>query len=145
MLRKLWMIAVLAVMVVLPMWNQPALAHHSGAAFSNNVIDLKGAVVDYVWRNPHVVVIWDVKGEDGKVVRWTGELASVESRLADGLTKDSLKPGEDVIMTVKPAKSGAPASVIAQIRHADGSMILGYSRRAGGAQANGATKTEGQY
>lgn len=137
MLRRSGVIAVLAVLVVLPMWNQPAQAHHSTAAFENNVTDMRGTVVEYIWRNPHVTVIWDVKGDDGKVVRWSGQLASVESVMADGLTKDTLKPGEEVIMSVKAAKSGAPVSVIAQIRHADGSMILGYSRQAGGVVSQG--------
>ena len=74
-------------------------------------LTLKGTVAEYDWGNPHVVVLWDVKDDAGKVTRWSGELASVSSMLADGMTKTSLKPGDDVIMTVHPAKSGSPQSV----------------------------------
>ena len=42
-------------------------------------IELKGTVAEYRWRNPHVLFFWDVKDENGKVVRWVGEFASVPS------------------------------------------------------------------
>ena len=131
MLRRMMMLVVPAVMLIA--MNPPARAHHSGAAYSQDQITLKGTVVEYDWGNPHVVVVWDVKGDNGAPVRWSGELASVSSMLADGMTKNSLKPGDDVVMVVKPAKSGSPTSIIVQIKRADGTMVLGYSRRAGGA------------
>jgi hypothetical protein len=94
---------------------------------------LRGTVAEYVWRNPHVLVVWDVKDDKGNVVQWTGELASPETLMGDGgMTKSTLKPGDEVIMYVRPAKSGSPHSVIDQIRRADGSMVLRWSRQAGG-------------
>jgi hypothetical protein len=48
------------------------------------------------------------------------------------MTKSTLKPGDEVIMYVRPAKSGSPHSVVDQIRRADGSMVLRWSRQAGG-------------
>jgi hypothetical protein len=136
MLRRMLMLAVPVVMLVV--MNPPAQAHHSGAAYSQDQVTLKGTVVEYDWGNPHVVVVWDVKGDSGTPVRWSGELASVSSMLADGMTKNSLKPGDDVVMVVKPAKSGSPTSIIVQIKRADGTMVLGYSRRAGGQAAQNA-------
>ena len=55
--------------------------------------------------------------------------------MADGgLTKDTLKPGDEVIMYVRAAKSGAPHSVVDQIKRGDGTMVLRWSRQAGGTQ-----------
>jgi hypothetical protein len=133
MLRRMLMIAVPVVMVSFTMLSLPVLAHHGTALWSNNEVTLKGSVVQYVWRNPHVLIEWTVKDDKGNAVQWTGELASPESLMADGgMTKDTLKPGDEVIMYVRPAKSGAPNSVVDQIKRGDGSMVLRWSRQSGG-------------
>lgn len=133
MLRRLLTMAALVVMVSLTLMNLPALAHHGTALWSNNEVTLKGTVVQYVWRNPHVLIEWTVKDDKGNAVQWTGELASPESLMADGgMTKDTLKPGDEVIMYVRPAKSGAPNSVVDQIKRGDGTMVLRWSRQSGG-------------
>jgi Family of unknown function (DUF6152) len=121
----------------------PLLAHHGTALWQAGEVAQKGTVVDYVWRNPHVLVTWSVKDESGKVVQWTGELASPESLMADGgMTKDTLKAGDEVIMYIRPAKSGAPNSVIDQIKRADGTMVLRWSRQAGGTEEERAARTK---
>lgn len=129
--RRLPLILVLLGIAVLTP-NHPLLAHHSTAAYSPNEITLRGTVVEYDWGNPHVLIVWDSKDESGNVVRWSGELASVSSLLADGMKKDSLKVGDDVIMTVRPAKAGTPHSVVDQIKRGDGTMVLAWSRQGGG-------------
>lgn len=137
MLRRTLMMAVVVVMVSFTMLSLPVLAHHGTALWKSDESTLKGTVVEYSWRNPHVLVVWDVKDDQGNVVQWTGELASPESLMADGgLTKDTLKPGDEVIMYVRAAKSGAPHSVVDQIKRGDGSMVLRWSRQAGGSEAD---------
>ena len=107
-------------------------AHHSNAKFDNeNVTVMDGTVVDYRWRNPHVIVIWDSE-KDGKVSRWYGDLASIPTSIADGLTKDSLKPGDKVRLSVYAAKAGTPEAVILYIEEPDGTVVLGWSTRGGG-------------
>jgi len=126
-------ITILVAVFLLPTVNQSALAHHGSALWSTDELTLRGTVVDYLWRNPHVLVVWSVKDASGKEVQWTGELASPVTLIGDGgMTKDTLKPGDDVIMYVRGAKSGAPHCVIDQIKRGDGSMVLRWSRQAGG-------------
>ena len=133
MLRPTLLITVMVALVAFPILNTPVVAHHGTALWSANEITLKGTVVEYVWRNPHALVIWDVKDDKGNVVQWTGELASPETLMGDGgMTKNTLNPGDEVIIYVRPAKSGAPHSVIDQIKRADGTMVLRWSRQAGG-------------
>lgn len=122
--------------------NRPVFAHHGTALWQAAEVAQKGTVVQYVWRNPHVLVIWSVKDDTGKDVQWTGELASPESLMADGgMTRDTLKPGDEVVIYVRPAKSGAPNSVIDQIKRADGTMVLRWSRQAGGTEEERAART----
>jgi hypothetical protein len=136
MFRRMLMISVAAFVML----SLPAMAHHSTAAFVDNEVTQKGTVVEFIWGNPHVEVVWDVKDDSGNVVRWRGELASVQSVMADGLNKDSLKPGDGVLMTVRAAKAGTPHSVINQIRRADGTMVLAWSRQGGGSAADRAAR-----
>ena len=143
MLRRVLPIAVLAVAVILPVWNLPLFAHHGAALWKTEEITLKGTVVDYSWRNPHVLLSWNVKDDSGNVVKWTGELASPESMMADdGITKDTFKPGEELILIVRQAKTNAPNSVIDQIKRADGTTVMRYSRQAGSQNYAGALTPE---
>src|SRR5206468_6314524 len=52
--------------------------------------------VEYKWRNPHVYVVWAVTDQSGKTTQWVGEMASLTSMIADGMTKDSLKMGDEI-------------------------------------------------
>jgi Family of unknown function (DUF6152) len=108
------------------------LAHHSIAQFTNSLSTMDGTVVEYRWRNPHVIVVWDSTDANGKVVRWVGELSSIATLMGHGLTKDSLKAGDAVKMSVYPSKAGTPESVVQYIQRKDGSVVLGWSQQAGG-------------
>ena len=132
MLRAMLVVALLATIVLLPMLTSPVLAHHGNAAWSTTGVTLKGTVVDYIWRNPHVLLVWTTKDDSGKAVQWTGEVASPESMMADdGWTKQTFKPGDEIVLVLRPAKSGVPNGVIDQIKRADGTVVMRYSRQAG--------------
>ena len=145
MLRAMLMVAVLAAIVLLPMLTSPVLAHHGNAAWSTTEVTLKGTVVDYVWRNPHVLLVWTTKDDSGKAVQWTGEVASPESMMADdGWTKETFKPGDEIVLVLRPAKSGVPNGVIDQIKRADGTVVMRYSRQAGSGNYAGPLTKEDQ-
>ena len=107
--------------------GQVAFAHHSTTYYSLEPKELRGTVVEFRWRNPHAVVVWDVKDESGKTVRWAGELSSVTTLMGDGLTKDSLKTGDEIIFNVRPSKAGTPAAVIQSMKKTDGTWVLRWS------------------
>ena len=130
MIRRLIAVSVLA--GALLSVSNAAFAHHGAATWGSTETTMKGTVVDYRWMNPHVMLIWNTTGSDGKVVKWTGELASIESMMADdGWTKSTFKPGDELVLTVRQSKSGTPTSVIDQIKRADGTVAMRYSRQAG--------------
>ncbi len=132
MLRRTTLTAMLVALVLLAIFNTAALAHHGTATWSDKDISMKGTVVQYIWKNPHVLLVWDTKDENGKVVQWTGEVASPESMMSDdGWRKDTFKPGDELTFTVRPSKTGAPNGVIDQIKKPDGTMAMRFSRQAG--------------
>jgi hypothetical protein len=132
MLRAMLLVTVLAAVVLSPMLTSPVLAHHGNAAWSTNEVTLKGTVVNYSWRNPHVLLFWTTIDDSGKTVQWTGEVGSPESMMADdGWTKETFKPGDELVLVLRQAKSGVPNGVIDQIKRPDGTVVMRYSRQAG--------------
>jgi hypothetical protein len=110
-------------------------AHHAAAGYardSDSVVRLEGVVVEFRWRNPHVVLVWDVTDASGTVVRWRGELASPSSMTGRaGMNRTSLKPGDPVEVYAFPALRGTPQSIPIRIL-SDGRMLLEDNVRGGG-------------
>jgi hypothetical protein len=131
-LRRLFGLFLLALMGISVVLSGVVSAHHSAALFEDDEIAARGVVAEVTWRNPHVLLHWDVKDDKGKVVRWVGEMASVTSVMADGLTKNSFKPGDEIIITFRPARAGTPESVIGTILRPDGKILLPWGRQGGG-------------
>jgi hypothetical protein len=83
-----------------------ASAHHGLAEFDQTKkVTLKGTVTEFHFVNPHVVVEFDVKNDNGDVRKWQAEMTT-PARLK-GWTATSLEPGNVVTVTGYPAKSGA--------------------------------------
>ena len=128
---QIFAIAVTGLVAVFAIPGGVALAHHSNAEYGDKLTTMNGTVVEYRWRNPHVTVVWDAKDASGKVVRWFGELASITSVMGHGLTKNSLRPGDEIRITVFPSKLGTPQSVIVNILRPDGTVVLGWGQQNG--------------
>ncbi len=128
-LRRAFLLAVLALVAVLPMLSGVVLAHHSRAHYGNEEQTTKGVVLEYKWRNPHVFVVWAVKDQSGKTTQWIGEMASLTSMIADGMTKDSLKMGDEITVVAFPSKNpGSAEALIKKITKADGTVVIDNSR-----------------
>ena len=113
------------------MFGAVAFAHHSAAQYSREIMTTRGTVEQYIWRNPHVTLIWNVKGANGETRQWVGELASVTSMIADGMRKDSLKPGQEVEVIACPSMiPGSHEAWIRTIKAADGKVIIDAGRGA---------------
>ena len=97
------------------------LAHHGAATFDTvGEITLKGTVTEWVWSNPHSILRIDVKAEDGTVKNWSVATANVADLSKRGWTRRLLNPGDQVTVTIQPAKSGAPVGMIRNVVLADG-------------------------
>ena len=84
-----------------------AFAHHSGHAYDRkNPVTFTGTVTEYQFRNPHSLILVDVKDEHGVVTNWVVLTASPTKLFRAGWTRDTLKPGETVTVTGFPSKDG---------------------------------------
>jgi len=102
-------IAVAALLLIgIPLW-----AHHGNASYDNeNPITIKGAVTEFAWTNPHVQIYLDVKDDKGGLVHWSVETYSPGKLVRAGWAKDIVKAGDQVSITLIPAKSGAPVGFL---------------------------------
>jgi hypothetical protein len=102
-------------------------AHHSRAGIyetDDKRIEMKGTVTEWKWRNPHVFLVWNAKDSNGKVVQWTGELSSVTSMMSEKLTRTSFKAGQEITVSVVPARAGTPQGLLVKVVMEDGSVPL---------------------
>jgi|RhiMetdeSRZDD1v2_1073273.scaffolds.fasta_scaffold15236_6 hypothetical protein len=122
--ERLLAIVVLAIAVV-PLSAGLLWSHHSVAGYdTQKEVVLHGVVKEFNWRNPHVYVVWEVKDQSGKVVEWAGEMNSPTSMIQVGMNRNSLKPGDEVVITVNPSKTSNPLGIIRKITMADGRLIV---------------------
>ena len=109
----------------------PVAAHHSAAMFEEDPAKsllLTGTVVRWVWANPHCLLQFDVKGEDGQTVRWVAETSNPLDMVNRGWSSRSLKAGDEVTVAVRPARNGKPVGNITQVQFTDGRTLIATGR-----------------
>jgi hypothetical protein len=111
--------------VVLLTSGLPVLAHHafSGEFDQSKPITLEGVVTRIDWENPHVHFYVDVPGPDGLVVNWSCETGGPTRLARRGWTRDSLKPGDKVIVHGYLARDASHAVDGRQVTLANGRKI----------------------
>ena len=120
--HKLMAALVLAIGVV--SLSVPLLAHHGTAAFENEKkVTVRGTVTEWLWSNPHCLLGVDVKGDDGKVVHWVGEVQNPVSMTNVGWSKAAIKVGDEVTITLLPVKNGLPLGRLVSVALPNGKML----------------------
>jgi Family of unknown function (DUF6152) len=86
-----------------------AVAHHSLAMFDReHPVQLIGIVREFKFASPHAFIALEVTGKDARAVIWNLEGDSPNSLKWDGWSSQSLKPGDELRLTVEPLRNGAP-------------------------------------
>jgi hypothetical protein len=100
-------------------------AHHSTVAYSLQSIVLKNATMTKVlWAQPHIVLTFTVKENNGTVSTWNTESGSPGSVARLGWNRNSVKPGDKVTIELYPAKNGARVGRLKKIIFPDGHELL---------------------
>jgi hypothetical protein len=108
----------------------PALAHHSGAGVDRTrTITVKGVVKEFRWTNPHSWIDLEVRSDTGAVEVWSIEMNPPPFLIRAGWRSSTLKPGDEVSVTLNPMRSGDPGGIFVSVTLADGRVLGG---RAGG-------------
>jgi hypothetical protein len=117
---------VLALGIGVSIFSLPLFAHHGAAAYDmGKSVTLKGTVTQWVWANPHCILQLDVTDDHGQVVQWSAETENPSSMVHYGYTKQSMKPGDQVTVTVVPVKNGKPFGRIVEVVLPNGQKLAG--------------------
>ena len=115
------------------------VAHHAfGAEFdADKPVKLKGTVTRMEWVNPHSWIHIDVKKPDGTVEEWMIEGGTPNTLLRRGFSKDSLRPGTEILVDGFQSKDGRPRANGRDLTLPDGRALFFGSQGTG---APGETK-----
>lgn len=120
--KRAWL-AALAVLggglVAMPSW-----AHHTYAMFDfSTVYTVKGTVQSFHFTNPHSFIELQVPngkgGWDPWRIQWDGPAALIKQ----GVTPESLKPGQQVTLVMHPLKDGSHGGYAWEITMPDGRKL----------------------
>ena len=89
-----------------------ASAHHSFAAtyLEDQEVSIEGDLVQFLYRNPHSfvhIMAPDPKDKSAGMIRWAVEWGGGGQLGQQGVTRETLKPGDHVIITGSPGRNPA--------------------------------------
>lgn len=86
-----------------------AYAHHSFAAtyLEAESVTIEGELVQFLFRNPHSFVQVMVKEKDGTMVRYAVEWGGTGQLGGQGVTRETLKPGDFIVIIGSPGRNAA--------------------------------------
>lgn len=113
-----------ALAILLLVAGGSAWSHHSTAIYdSDNPIELAGTVVEWKFVNPHCIIEIEVENEDGGTAVWSVEGSNTAGLFRRGWTPETLRPGDRIVVTVRPLRSGAPGGNYNNVRWQDGTPV----------------------
>ena len=114
------------------MTGAQAYAHHSFAAtyFEDKTVKIEGKLVQFLFRNPHSFVHIEAPDETGAMQRWAVEWGGAGQLGGQGVTRETLKPGDVVTITGNPGRNPADhrLRMVSLRRNSDG---FGWGQRPG--------------
>jgi hypothetical protein len=98
-------------------------AHHSiaGVYDTSQQVTVEGVVAEFQFVNPHPYVTVEVRQQGGEPQRWKLEMDNLSELVQAGMTKESLKPGDQVVVKGNPLRAKGQNLYIRKLeRRADG-------------------------
>ena len=106
----------------------PLSAHHGAAGYNmDRELVMKGTVTEWLWANPHCFLKYDATDDAGNLSHWAVEVSNPTDMVRRGWSKHSLKPGDEVTLTVRPAKNGAPVGQLLKVVLPNGQTLIGWN------------------
>lgn len=102
---------------------QQVEAHHSFAMFDReHPTRISGTIREFQWVNPHTWV-QIMAPHNGRITEWSIEGRSPNVLSRRGWNRQTLRPGDEVTLTIYPLKDGRPGGAIVSVQFANGRVI----------------------
>ncbi|HEX4025379.1 MAG TPA: DUF6152 family protein [Steroidobacteraceae bacterium] len=110
--------------LTLMLFSAPAWVHHSYAMFDpTRKISVSGTITEFHWTNPHASFKVSATTAAGAPEIWAVEMGSPNNLIREGWKRTTLKPGDQVTVTVTPLRDGSPGGSYLGIVLADGKTL----------------------
>jgi heme/copper-type cytochrome/quinol oxidase subunit 2 len=102
----------------------PVFAHHGTAAFNTEkTITMKATVTQWYWANPHCFLRFDYQNDKGEVEHWVVETSNPPDMTNKGWSRNTLKVGDEITVTLWPVKNGKPLGRVSEILLPNGQTL----------------------
>ena len=81
-------------LAVFALVSVPLSAHHSWPVSHDQLVTVKGKVIDFIWANPHPMIALEVQTNDGRTEKWQVGGPAINRMEANGWIKTTVKPGD---------------------------------------------------
>jgi uncharacterized protein DUF6152 len=113
----------IALIVLLALGTQFAMAHHSFAMFDTaKSVTITGTVSTFEWTNPHAYIEIDTADATG-AKHWSVEMGSPSILMQSGWKFKDLKHGDKITVVLSPLKDGKPGGLLIQATLPDGRTL----------------------
>jgi hypothetical protein len=108
--------------------SAPLSAHHGAAGYDmDKQLTMNGTVREWLWANPHCFMKYDAPDEKGNVAHWAVEVSNPTDMTKRGWSLHSFKPGDEITVTVRPAKNGELVGQLLKVVLPSGQTLIGYA------------------
>ena len=120
--KQLFSLGILAVLGL----SSTVFAHHSlvGEFDTSVSFEIRGAITEVEWTNPHIWLYLDVTNESGQVEKWQCEMGSPNQLIRQGWAKDDLPLGTVIRANANPARDGTNTCSTRRITLDDGTPVF---------------------
>ncbi len=104
----------------------PSLSHHSFSAEFDvgRPVEFIGTIIRVEWTNPHAWLFLVTDDGEGNLENWDVELLGINSLMSRGLTRDSIKPGDRLVIRGFGARDGTTTTNASFVSRADTGEVI---------------------
>lgn len=103
-----------------------AAAHHSTAMYNYGIKkEIVGTIRQFQWTNPHSFIQILVPNGRGGTEEWSIECGAIATMSMTGWTRDSIKRGDKVSISIAPLRDGSNGGTLRHLTLANGKVLHG--------------------
>lgn len=103
-------------------------AHHTWPVSNDQLVTVRGVVLDFAWANPHPMITIEVKNDAGQIDKWSIGGPAINRMQANGWTPTTVKAGDVITGTGYQFRDGQKIIRLERVVLADGREMRVYQR-----------------